>query len=101
MDENAILRRSFPTHRGHRRAVRHDARRRPGLRRPLHGRLRAGRLPAEEIDVAEALKLEPRLNPGIKRAFTVPDASIDAWKTVWSLARGATEHGARSSPTTA
>jgi glycerol-3-phosphate dehydrogenase len=53
------------------------------------------KLPAEEIDVAEALRREPRLNPGIKRAFTVPDASIDAWKTVWSLARGASAHGAR------
>jgi glycerol-3-phosphate dehydrogenase len=53
------------------------------------------RLPAEEISVGAALKLEPRLNPGIRRAFTVPDASIDAWKTVWSLARGAREHGAR------
>jgi glycerol-3-phosphate dehydrogenase len=52
-------------------------------------------LPAEEIAVGEALKREPRLNPGIKRAFTVPDASIDVWKTVWSLARGATERGAR------
>ena len=52
-------------------------------------------LPAEEIPVAEALRMEPRLNPGIKRAFTVPDASIDAWKTVWAFARGAAAHGAR------
>jgi glycerol-3-phosphate dehydrogenase len=56
---------------------------------------RRAQLPAAEISVDEALKREPRLNPGIKRAFTVPDASIDAWKTVWALARGATEHGAR------
>src|SRR5215212_7769515 len=56
---------------------------------------RATAVPAEEISVGEALRMEPRLNPGIKRAFTVPDASIDAWKTVWSLARGASEHGAR------
>jgi glycerol-3-phosphate dehydrogenase len=56
---------------------------------------RATDLPAEEISVDEALRMEPRLNPGIKRAFTVPDASIDAWKTVWSLARGASAHGAR------
>ena len=55
-------------------------------------------LPAEEIDVAEALRREPRLNPGIRRAFTVPDASIDAWKTVWALARGASAHGARVLP---
>ena len=52
-------------------------------------------LPTEEISVGEALKMEPRLNPGIKRAFTVPDGSIDAWKTVWALARGASAHGAR------
>ena len=44
---------------------------------------------------AEALRLEPRLNPRIRRAFSVPDASIDAWKTVWSFARGAAAHGAR------
>ena len=56
---------------------------------------RTANLPAEEIPVAEALRREPRLNPGIKRAFTVPDASIDVWKTVWSLARGAAAHGAR------
>src|SRR3954453_8730440 len=43
---------------------------------------RATGLPAEEIPVAEALKLEPRVNPAIKRAFTVPDASIDVWKAV-------------------
>ena len=59
---------------------------------------RACELPAEEIDVAEALRREPRLNPGIRRAFTVPDASIDAWKTVWAFARGASAHGARVLP---
>jgi glycerol-3-phosphate dehydrogenase len=56
---------------------------------------RKAKLPAEEIGVDEALRREPRLNPGIKRAFTVPDASIDAWKTVWSFARGAASLGAR------
>src|SRR5262245_12334203 len=56
---------------------------------------RATGLPADEISVDEALAMEPRLNPGIKRAFTVPDASIDVWKTVSALARGATAHGAR------
>jgi glycerol-3-phosphate dehydrogenase len=56
---------------------------------------RATGVPVEEIDVADALRAEPRLNPGIQRAFRVPDASIDAWKTVWSLARGAAAHGAR------
>jgi glycerol-3-phosphate dehydrogenase len=60
----------------------------------LEGCRRAG-LPTEEIDVAEALRMEPRVNPGIRRAFMVPDASIDVWKTVWSLGRGAAQHGAR------
>jgi glycerol-3-phosphate dehydrogenase len=52
-------------------------------------------LPAEEIPVAEALRDEPRVNPHIKRAIRVQDGSIDVWKTVWSLAHGAQEHGAR------
>src|SRR3954462_790051 len=54
----------------------------------LEGCAKTG-VPTEEIDVAEALRREPRLNPGIKRAFTVQDASIDAWKTVWALAHAA------------
>src|SRR5215204_6512155 len=53
------------------------------------------KLPVEELSVDAALKLEPRVNPGIKRAFAVPDASIDVWTTVGSLARGAAAHGAR------
>src|SRR3954452_7813811 len=60
----------------------------------LAGCARTG-VPAEEIPVAEALRMEPRLNPGIRRAFTVPDAGIDAWKTVWALAGAARERGAR------
>lgn len=59
---------------------------------------RAAGIPSEEIPVADALRAEPRLNPGIRRAFTVPDAGIDAWKTVWTLARGAIAHGARVLP---
>ena len=53
------------------------------------------KLPVEELDVAEALAREPRLNPAIRRAFTVPDAAIDIWKSVWAFAGGAAAHGAR------
>ena len=60
----------------------------------LEGCRRAS-LPVEEIPVGEALRREPRVNPGIQRAFTVPDASVDAWKLVWSFARGAAEHGGK------
>jgi glycerol-3-phosphate dehydrogenase len=52
-------------------------------------------VPVEEVPVAEALRREPRLERRISRAFAVPDASIDAWKTVWACSRSAEEHGAR------
>ena len=55
---------------------------------------RASGVPVEEISPAEALRREPRLHPGISRAFVVPDATIDPWKLVSACARGAREHGA-------
>ena len=46
--------------------------------------------PSQEIPVAEALRLEPRLNPGIRRAFTVPGrARSTSGRRSWALARGA------------
>jgi glycerol-3-phosphate dehydrogenase len=61
------------------------------------GCLRSG-VPVEEISTSGALAMEPRLNPGIQRAFTVPDAAIDAWKTVWGCVRSGQEYGARALP---
>jgi glycerol-3-phosphate dehydrogenase len=55
-------------------------------------------VPCEEIEPAQALREEPRLNPRISRAFRVPDASVDVWKLVWALSRGAQERGARVLP---
>src|SRR4051794_35514214 len=52
-------------------------------------------LPVEELEVGEALRREPRLNPDIRRAFAAPDAAIDVWKSVWAFAGGAAAHGAR------
>jgi glycerol-3-phosphate dehydrogenase len=52
----------------------------------------------DEIDPAVALREEPRLNPQVSRVFRVPDASIDVWKTVWAMARGAQQRGARVLP---
>jgi glycerol-3-phosphate dehydrogenase len=49
----------------------------------------------EEIAPAEALRSEPRLNPGISRALRVPDANIDVWKTTGALSTGAEQRGAR------
>jgi glycerol-3-phosphate dehydrogenase len=55
-------------------------------------------VPCEEIAPAQALREEPRLNPQISRAFRVPDASVDVWKLVSALARGARDRGARVLP---
>jgi glycerol-3-phosphate dehydrogenase len=55
-------------------------------------------IPCKEIPVAAALEREPRLNPGISRAFLVPDAAVDVWKLVWGCARSAEEHGATILP---
>jgi glycerol-3-phosphate dehydrogenase len=50
---------------------------------------------AEEVDAAEALRREPRLHPGITRAFAVDDASLDIWLLLWANARSAERLGAR------
>ncbi|HEY3766022.1 MAG TPA: anaerobic glycerol-3-phosphate dehydrogenase subunit GlpA [Gaiellales bacterium] len=50
-------------------------------------------IPVEEIDPAEALRREPLLNPGITRAFAVPDGAIDTWKLVGACAEDVRRHG--------
>ena len=59
---------------------------------------RATGVPVEEIPVAEALRREPKLDPGITRAFAVPDASLDPWKLVSACTRSAEQYGARILP---
>jgi glycerol-3-phosphate dehydrogenase len=49
----------------------------------------------EELPLPEVHRREPRLHPDISRAFWVPDAAIDSWKTVWANARDAQAHGAQ------
>lgn len=53
------------------------------------------KVPFEEISTAQALRREPRLNPGIKRAFAVQDGSVDGWQMVWGAAHSAIEYGAK------
>lgn len=55
----------------------------------------ATQVPCEEITVAEALRREPRLHPGMKRAFAVQDGTVDGWQMVWGAAHSAIDHGAR------
>jgi len=47
----------------------------------------------EEIGTAEALRREPRLHPGITRAFVVPDGAVDTWRLVGSCADDAERRG--------
>lgn len=49
---------------------------------------------ARDIPVAQALKAEPRLNPGILRAIEVQDGSVDGWQLVWGAANSAKAYGA-------
>ncbi|MEO7587231.1 MAG: anaerobic glycerol-3-phosphate dehydrogenase subunit GlpA [Arachnia sp.] len=58
----------------------------------------ASRVPAEEISVAEALRREPRLNPGITRAIAVDDGSVDGWQMTWGTVNSAKEYGAHILP---
>ncbi len=51
-------------------------------------------VPAQEINVAEALRNEPRLNPRIQRAIEVQDGSVDGWQLVWGAANSAKAYGA-------
>lgn len=37
-------------------------------------------IPTREIPVDQALRMEPNLNPAIRRAVQVPDGTIDAWR---------------------
>jgi glycerol-3-phosphate dehydrogenase len=50
-------------------------------------------IPVEEIEPAEALRREPRLNPGVHRAFAVPDGALDTWKLVGACAEDVRRHG--------
>lgn len=60
----------------------------------LAGAAAAG-VEANEISVAEALRREPRLNPGLFRAIEVQDASVDGWQLVWGAVNSAKAYGAR------
>ncbi|MDR1449889.1 MAG: anaerobic glycerol-3-phosphate dehydrogenase subunit A [Propionibacteriaceae bacterium] len=50
---------------------------------------KAAQVPAEEISPGAALRLEPRLDPKLRRAFQVLDGTVDGWQLVWSAAASA------------
>ncbi|MFH1135374.1 MAG: anaerobic glycerol-3-phosphate dehydrogenase subunit A [Pseudomonadota bacterium] len=68
----------------------------PGYHAQLIVGCRDAGIPCQEIEVKEALKLEPHLHPGIKRALKVPDATIDPFRLTASNVLDAVEHGAKA-----
>ncbi|HET8999018.1 MAG TPA: anaerobic glycerol-3-phosphate dehydrogenase subunit GlpA [bacterium] len=51
-------------------------------------------VPCEEMPVAAALHLEPRLNPKIQRAFALPDGAADSFLATHANAESARAYGA-------
>ncbi len=46
------------------------------------GACAASGVPCEEVPVVDLLRREPALNPAIRRAFRVPDASLEPWQLI-------------------
>ena len=53
---------------------------------------RAG-IAAEQVDVAEARRLEPNLAPDIQAVYRVPDSCVDGFRLVWHNANAARKYG--------
>lgn len=56
---------------------------------------RAAGIPSEELDPARVMREEPALSRRIRRAFSVPDATINPWWLVNALADDVRKHGGR------
>lgn len=50
---------------------------------------------AQEVEVGEALRLEPELSPNIVRVFRVPDSCVDGFRLVHHNAQSARRHGGK------
>lgn len=55
-------------------------------------------IPAESLDPAHALQLEPRLNPGLKAAIRIPDGVFDPYRFTLSFIASARANGAQFLP---
>ncbi len=55
-------------------------------------------VPCDEVPVATLLRREPALNPAIRRAFRVPDASLEPWQLIESNVADARKHGSEVRP---
>jgi glycerol-3-phosphate dehydrogenase len=55
-------------------------------------------VPVEDVPVAELLRREPALNPGISRAFRVPDAALEPWQLIAANVTDARRHRSEVRP---
>jgi glycerol-3-phosphate dehydrogenase len=53
-------------------------------------------IPCEEVPLPEVFRLEPALNRRIRRAFRVPDASLEPWQLIEANLADAAAHGSRA-----
>lgn len=58
----------------------------------------ASGVPCDEVPVADLLRREPALNPAIRRAFRVPDASLEPWQLIEANVADARRRGADIRP---
>jgi glycerol-3-phosphate dehydrogenase len=56
-------------------------------------RCAAAGIPCEEVPLPEVFRLEPALNRRIRRAFRVPDASLEPWQLIEANLADAAAHG--------
>ncbi len=55
-------------------------------------------VPCDDVPVADLLRREPALNPAIRRAFRVPDASMEPWQLIEANVADARARGADIRP---
>ncbi len=67
----------------------------PAYVEPWAEACRKAGIDAQELDVAEALRLEPNLSPDIRRVFRVPDSCVDGFRLALHNAMSARRHGGR------
>ncbi len=58
----------------------------------------ASGVPCEEVPVGDLLRREPALNPAIRRAFRVPDASMEPWQLIEANLADARSRGSEARP---
>ncbi|MBP3730069.1 MAG: anaerobic glycerol-3-phosphate dehydrogenase subunit A [Mailhella sp.] len=65
----------------------------PAFERPWVEACAKAGIKTEQIDVKEALRLEPNLSRSVKAVYRVPDSSVDGFRLIWHNALSARRYG--------